>query len=69
MSSNSFRDYLLPADAPRILAARNVDVATYGARMLATERRVTYRPSGRPAWMKRFAGSPLTAGYAMGFSR
>lgn len=38
MSSNSFRDYLLPADAPRILAARNVDVATYGARMLATEK-------------------------------
>lgn len=38
MSSNSFRDYLLPADAPRILAARNVDVATYGARMLGTEK-------------------------------
>ncbi|MEQ4529967.1 MAG: DUF3500 domain-containing protein [Mixta sp.] len=38
MSSENFRDYLLPADSPRIAAARGVDVRTYGARMLATEK-------------------------------
>lgn len=38
MTSQHFRDYLLPADAPRILAARDVDLRTYGERMLATEK-------------------------------
>ena len=38
MTSRNFRDYLLPPDAPRILAARDVDVATYGSRMLATDK-------------------------------
>ncbi|WP_226573843.1 DUF3500 domain-containing protein [Mangrovibacter yixingensis] len=37
MTSRNFRDYLLPADAPRILCARNVDPQTYARRMLATE--------------------------------
>lgn len=38
MTSRDYRDYLLPPDAPRILAARDVDVATYGSRMLATDK-------------------------------
>ncbi|MGX9742765.1 DUF3500 domain-containing protein [Pseudocitrobacter corydidari] len=38
MVSQNFRDYLLTPDAPRILAARGVSVATYAERMLATEK-------------------------------
>jgi Protein of unknown function (DUF3500). len=36
--SQNFRDYLLPPDAPRILAARGVTLETYARRMLATEK-------------------------------
>ncbi|NIY48716.1 DUF3500 domain-containing protein [Cedecea colo] len=38
MASQNFRDYLLPADAPRIAAARGVTPAAYAQRMLATEK-------------------------------
>lgn len=38
MASHNFRDYLMPADAPRIALAKGVDVGTYAARMLATEK-------------------------------
>lgn len=38
MSSQDFRDYLMPADAPRIALARGVDLPTYSERMLATEK-------------------------------
>lgn len=34
----NFRDYLLPADSPRIAAARGVTPAVYAQRMLATEK-------------------------------
>ncbi|XBS71429.1 DUF3500 domain-containing protein [Acerihabitans sp. KWT182] len=38
MASQNFRDYLMPDDAPRIAAARGVDLQTYGERMLSTEK-------------------------------
>lgn len=38
MASQNFRDYLLPADAPRIAAARDVSPRVYAERMLATEK-------------------------------
>lgn len=38
MTSRNFRDYLMPADAERIGLARGVDLQTYGARMLATDK-------------------------------
>ncbi|ERK17676.1 hypothetical protein L579_3557 [Pantoea sp. AS-PWVM4] len=38
MTSQNFRDYLMPNDAERIGLARGVDLHTYGARMLATEK-------------------------------
>ncbi len=38
MSSQNFRDYLLPGDSPRIAAARGVTPAVYAQRMLATEK-------------------------------
>ena len=36
MTTADFRQYLMPADSPRIGMARNVDPQTYAARMLAT---------------------------------
>ncbi|WP_416412536.1 DUF3500 domain-containing protein [Pantoea sp. App145] len=38
MTRDNFRDYLMPADAERIGLARGVDLQTYGARMLATDK-------------------------------
>ncbi|WP_332668451.1 DUF3500 domain-containing protein [Pantoea cypripedii] len=38
MTRDNFRDYLMSADAERIGLARGVDLQTYGARMLATDK-------------------------------
>lgn len=56
MASQNFRDYLMPADAPRLGLARGVDVHTYGARMLATEKAQTLKAHWQARLDEAFRG-------------
>ncbi|KRA47212.1 DUF3500 domain-containing protein [Devosia sp. Root635] len=60
MSSNDFRDYLLPADSPRILNARGLDPITYSRPILATDRAIALNAEWQGRYSEPFKG--VTAG-------
>ena len=59
MISKDFRDYLLPADSPRILNARGLDPITYSKPILATERAIALNAEWQGRYNEPFKG--LTA--------
>lgn len=56
MTTKDFRDYLLPADSPRILNARGLDPITYSKPILATERAIALNAEWQGRYHEPFIG-------------